>query len=386
MHKKILDKKHKINILVVISIIGLFLYIRQPLIYVIRYIPTVEINRSNDIGRTKKLINTFLKEVEFIDKDGNKKNNIKEELDTLKKYIVGKEQAREIIRIQFGANKNINQYIKENSKTLKTNIEGISSIYSDYENKELNESNTVKYGKIEITNETRYNIDIEKLRNEPLEKKFKKDTKILIYHTHTNESYISSIKDLNNMSILPRSGNEEINVIRVGKELKNNLLDMNISAIHDKKYHNLQTDKGAYAKSYNTVIEHIKNEPNIDITLDLHRDGISDKKKLRLVTDIDNKKVAKIMFVVGTNASGLDHPKWQENLKFALRLQEKLIKYNTNLVKPIYICKNRYNQNLTNGSLIVEIGGDGNTIEESIESTKYLSRAVSEVIKENLET
>ena len=88
------------------------------------------------------------------------------------------------------------------------------------------------------------------------------------------------------------------------------------------------------------------------------------------------------MFVVGTNATGLSHDNWRENLKFAIKLQEKLISYNPNIVKPIYVSKNRYNQNLTNFSLIIEVGGDGNVITESIESTKYIARALNDLIEQ----
>ena len=388
MHTKIYRKNYRSNILITICLLGLFLYIRQPLIYIMKYIPTIRINSTKDIDTAKRIIRTYIKEAEFVDKNETKKNSLKEELNTLKRYIVGKEDAREIIRIQFGSTKSIDSYKEGKEKIVKTSVEGISSISCNNEtdDKKLAESKILKSGKITLTNETNYKLDIEKLINEPLEQKFNKDSKILIYHTHTNESYISDIKDLKNMAIPSRSSNEDINVIRVGKELKNNLIGMNLCTVHSTKYHNIPKDNGAYAKSYNTVQECIKSDPNISITLDIHRDGISDLKKLRLVTNIGGKNVAKIMFVVGTNATGLEHTNWKENLKFALRLQEKLINYDASIVKPIFVSKNRYNQNLTNSSLIVEIGGDGNTINESIESTKYLSRAVAEVINENLDT
>ena len=71
------------------------------------------------------------------------------------------------------------------------------------------------------------------------------------------------------------------------------------------------------------------------------------------------------MFVVGTNATGLEHPEWRENLKLAITLQSMLDERYPGLTRPIYISKNRYNQHLSKGALIVEIGGDGNLISES---------------------
>ena len=70
-------------------------------------------------------------------------------------------------------------------------------------------------------------------------------------------------------------------------------------------------------------------------------------------------------------------------MKFALKLQKKLIEYNPSIVKPIFISKNRYNQHLTNCSLLIEIGGDGNLISESIQSAKYIARALNEIYQEN---
>lgn len=388
MHTRIHKKGYINRIILLIGLIGIFLYVRQPLVYVFANIPLLNMNNKENISEAKNIIRTYIKGLEFIDKDGSKKNNLKEELCMLKKYILGQENAREIIKIQLcgGTNLNLGGNFKDTETMVKTNVEGASSISCNNEtdNKELELSKTLKSGRITIANETNYKIDIEKLRKEPLAKKFNKDSKILIYHTHTNESYLSDIKDLKNMGIPSRSSNENINVIRVGKELKNNLLEQNLGVVHDTKYHNLPSDRGAYAKSYNTVQEHLKKEPNIGITLDIHRDGISDKKKLRIVTNVSNKNMAKIMFVVGTNSTGLKHDNWKENLKFALKLQEKLAQYDESIVKPIFISKNRYNQNLTNASLIVEIGGDGNTIDESIESAKFLSRAITEVVNDNL--
>jgi stage II sporulation protein P len=86
------------------------------------------------------------------------------------------------------------------------------------------------------------------------------------------------------------------------------------------------------------------------------------------------------MFVVGTDATGLEHPNWRENLKLAITLQQKLNEKYPGITRPIYISYNRYNQHLTPGSLIVEVGGDGNTIDECLESTKYLAEVINEVI------
>lgn len=363
-------------------------FLRQPLCKVFSCVPSfgAQIKRGLTIEEAHNIIKMTIPQVAFVDKKDNKRNDFKNELITLRKYILGIDntKARDIIEVEFGMNyhKNI-----VDDKLEKTSVEGVSSISCNNEtdDREIQQSKILTSGKITITNETNYKIDIDSLLKEPLKRKFTLNDEILIYHTHTNESYISDISKLNDMSVPQRSKDENINVIRVGSELESNLLNLNQKAIHNTKYHNVPSDKGAYARSLNTVEDCIKKDSNIAVTLDIHRDGISDRKKLRMVEKVDNKNVAKIMFVVGTNATGLKHDEWRENLKFALRLQEKLIGYNSNMVKPIFVSKNRYNQHLTKSSLIIEVGGDGNLITESIESTKYIAKALNEVILENLE-
>lgn len=386
---KITRYKNAVSLIIIItSICVVCHFLRQPLISFFDRVPSFgsQIKSGLTFNKAENIINFSIPRMEFVGKKDNKRNDLKDELVTLRKYILGIDntKARDIIEVEFGINRRKNVAYE---KLEKTNVEGISSIFCNNETdeREIKQSKVLTSGKITITNETNYKIDIDSLLKEPLKRKFKRSDEILIYHTHTNESYISDISKLNDMSVPQRSKDENINVIRVGDELKNNLQNLNQKAIHNMKYHNVPNDKGAYARSLNTVEDCIKNDSNIAVTLDIHRDGISDRRKLRMVEKIDNKNVAKIMFVVGTNATGLKHNEWKENLKFALKLQEKLIGYNANMAKPIFVSKNRYNQHLTNSSLIIEIGGDGNLVTESIESTKYIARALSEVISENLE-
>ena len=334
------------------------------------------------LSYAKSIVSLSMPIVEFEDKDGAGKNSLMQEIRQMKKYVlgIGNSSPREIISIQLGLDCS-NPRRDYRRCAVKTNVEGLSSIY--FIGEEKNNDEDVSYSELKITNETNYNIDVQKLLKEPLKRKFNQNSKILIYHTHTNESYIKNISDLRNTSVLPRSKNENINVVRVGQELCDNLNKFSVPCVHSKKYHNIPNDKGAYARSLNTVREYIGRDPNIVATLDIHRDGISNSKKLRVVEKVKDKDVAKIMIVIGTDGTGLSHREWRENLKFALKLQEKLIQYNPNIVKPVLISKNRYNQHLTNCSLLIEIGGDGNTIDESLESARYIARALSEIYQEN---
>ena len=85
------------------------------------------------------------------------------------------------------------------------------------------------------------------------------------------------------------------------------------------------------------------------------------------------------MFVIGTNGGGLEHPNWVQNLKMAVKIQEKANEMYPGLFRPIIIRNSRYNQHLTNGSSIIEVGATGNTMEQCILSMQCLSNVLAEV-------
>ncbi|MFZ5989796.1 MAG: stage II sporulation protein P, partial [Bacillota bacterium] len=206
------------------------------------------------------------------------------------------------------------------------------------------EKNAVTYDKIAInSHEIKYSIDIGTLMEEPLKLKFdKKGPKVLIYHTHTNESFIRDLSQLKKDGVPNRTNDTRYNVVRVGEELTQILRKKyNIDVIHNATMHNYPKDIGAYGRSLNTASSILKSYPSIKIVLDIHRDGIKDGK-LRVVSKVNNKDAAKIMFVVGTDTTGLKHPNWRENLKLAIKLQQKLNEKYPGLARPIYISHNRY--------------------------------------------
>lgn len=263
---------------------------------------------------------------------------------------------------------------KENKKNSNTDDES--------ENRDATKNSVISNGKITVMNETKYKININEIIKEPFKINFnKKNSKVLIYHTHTTEGYLKSIDLLYKNGIPVRTSDTKNNVVRVGEELSKNLKNgYGINTLHNKTVHTYPSDIGAYARSLNTATDELKKHPESKIVLDIHRDGIGENRKLRILSKVGERNAAKIMFVVGTDASGLEHAKWKENLKFALKLQDKLNKYCPGIARPIYLSKYRYNQHLANASLIIEIGGDGNLVEEALESTRLLARAIDDVI------
>lgn len=261
-------------------------------------------------------------------------------------------------------------------------LQPVSSIaYNEDEDEEAKENgDIVSHDKIVIQNYTKFKIDIEKLLKEPLNIAFnKKGPKVLVYHTHTSESYVPKQSDLDKKGIPSFTSDSRYSVVRVGEELSRNLKKYGIDVLHNGTTHDDDRD-GAYGVAIKTVQKYIKSYPSIKVFLDIHRDGVDSVKKLRLTKKINGRNAAQIMFVVGTNGM-LPHPQWKENLKFALKLQQKLNEKYPGLARPVWISSKRYNQHVSNEALIIEIGGDGNLLSECLESSKYLAEVLNEVMK-----
>ena len=96
---------------------------------------------------------------------------------------------------------------------------------------------------------------------------------------------------------------------------------------------------------------------------------------------IGDEVAAQLMFVIGTDGGGLQHLYWEQNLKFAIKIQEKANELYPGLFRPIIVRNSRYNQHLTNAATIIEVGATGNTMEQCMVSMKYLSKVISEVVK-----
>jgi stage II sporulation protein P len=266
--------------------------------------------------------------------------------------------------------------------------ERASSISTDNaenpEKEEPSKNEIVSDGKIIVQNETKNKVNIEELLKAPLKFSFNKKTdRILIYHTHTTESYIKDISQLNS-NILTRSLDPKLGVVRVGEELAQNFRKKyGIQVIHNATINDYPDYNKSYNNSLKTVSTILKSYPSIKITIDLHRDAIGDSRKLREIADVKGKKAAKVMLVMTTGDINHNHPNWKENLKLALKIQEKLLEQCPEITQPIQLSKYTYNEHLSEGGLLIEVGGDGNLMSECLESTKYLAKAINDAISKN---
>ena len=234
---------------------------------------------------------------------------------------------------------------------------------------------TKRYRGVKIKNETSFDLSEEDLNPDKL--KIDKSN-IIIFHTHTCESYTSSKKYTYTPTGKYRTTDLNYTVARVGDELAKYLKKYNITVIHNKTYHDYPSYNGSYSRSLATVSSILKSN-KADIIIDLHRDAIGSYSGYAPTVKIGDDECAQIMFVIGTDGGKLKHPNWKNNLKFAIKVQEIANKQYPGLFKPIILRNSRYNQHLSKAACIIEVGSTGNKLEQCLNSMKYLSKIINEI-------
>lgn len=210
-----------------------------------------------------------------------------------------------------------------------------------------------------------------------LDAKFNKND-ILIFHTHTCESYTPTEQNQYESSGNYRTTDLNYTVSRVGDELEKYLVNYGYNVVHDKSFHDYPAYNGSYNRSLITVKKLLEQNTNTDVVIDLHRDAIGDNTYAPKVK-IGDDYCARVMFVIGTDGGGLKHDNWRNNLKFAMKVVQKGNELYPGLFKPIIVRNSRYNHHLADAACIIEVGATGNTLEECLNSMKYLAKIYNEV-------
>lgn len=191
---------------------------------------------------------------------------------------------------------------------------------------------------------------------------------VLIMHTHATESYQASKKDWFSKTFATRTTDNNKNVTRVGDEIEKQLKNAGIGVIHNKTLHDYPSYNGSYERSAVTVKKILKDNPSIKIVLDIHRDAIQPDANTIIapVTKINGKSCAQVMIISGCDNGKFNMPNYMENLKFSASLQRSMEKNHPTITRPILFDYRKYNQNLTTGSILIEVGGHANTLDEAI--------------------
>ena len=232
---------------------------------------------------------------------------------------------------------------------------------------------------MELRNGTDREVDIAMLMGEPLTQRLSAaGPQILIIHTHGTEAYLPAAGEEYTPSDPYRTTDPERSVIRVGDALCSALEEYGLRVLHDRTLYDYPSYAGSYERAAASIEAYLAEYPDIALVLDVHRDAIGDASTVYKTCAAANG-TAQVMLVCGTDEY-LEHPLWRENLKLALAMQAAATSANGALMRPIHLAPERYNQQYTTGSLIIEVGTNGNTLSEALAAAELFGRAAGEML------
>ena len=230
---------------------------------------------------------------------------------------------------------------------------------------------------VSVNNTCGYSADPKSLLAKPLTWDLTQEgPAVLIVHTHGTESYEKT--EEYEESSRYRTTDTNYNVVSVGAHLKKVLEEGGIGVIHDTTMHDHPSYTGSYSHSRESIRKYLQEYPSIRMVLDIHRDSVAgvDGKQKRYTLSTKDGTAAQVMLVVGTDANGLSHPDWEENMALAVKLHAQLEKENPGLCRDISFRPQRFNQDLTDASLLLEMGSAGNTRQEALLAAQLVGQAI----------
>ena len=265
----------------------------------------------------------------------------------------------------------------------------IVKMMADVEKKFDASSATSTYKNITVRNTTpSHSINIESSLNGECNLNIadKSAPTVLIFHTHTTECYQLMDKGWYTRDFELRSDDPSRNMVRVGDAVSEELQKAGIGVIHDTEIHD-RAYTGAYDRSRETILKIMEENPSVKIVLDVHRDAIeqSDGTRIKPTTTVNGRKAAQIMIIAGCEDGKVtSFPTWEQNLTFALKLQQTAETMYPGLMRPILFSARKYNMDVTPCSVLLEFGSDSNTIAEAEYSGHLMGKAIVEFINSNV--
>ena len=234
-------------------------------------------------------------------------------------------------------------------------------------------------GLVEVNSYCGYEADVPAMILKPLSWNLQQEKPtVLIVHSHGSESYKNT--EGYEESSAYRTLDTDYNMISIGEELKKVLEAGGISVIHDTTMHDQPSYSASYSQSRKSVKEYLKEYPSICFVLDLHRDAVENKsgQQVAVTAKYNGTTAAQLMLVVGTDVR-LSHPDWPENMSLAVKVHAQLEKNFPGICRPISFRSQRFNQDLSPGALLVEVGSAGNTRQQALEAARVLGQTILEL-------
>lgn len=205
---------------------------------------------------------------------------------------------------------------------------------------------------------------------------------VLIYHTHATESYQPYDCDWYDVNYNARNTDNSQNMVAVGDVLTQILQEAGIGVIHDTTQHDNPSYTGAYDRSRVTIQNYLQQYPSIKVILDVHRDALQGDNLITApTTEIEGIKTAQLMMICCADDGSGRLPNYTQNLTFATALQQRMETYYPTLTRPILLDDRFYNQDLSPASILVEVGGHGNTLPEAKNAIRLFGNTLIKVLK-----
>ena len=200
---------------------------------------------------------------------------------------------------------------------------------------------------------------------------------VLIYHTHATESYTPQPGENYQESSPYRTLSDQYNMVSIGDRVAQLLEAGGVKVIHDRQLHDYPDYNTSYNSSRSSVQSYLNQYPSIQLVLDIHRDASGDNNnQMTTSATVDGEPSAQIMLVsaIGTDARPV--PRWRENLAMGLKLQTQLERTAPGITRYVNLRGSRFNQDLSTGAILVEIGAAGDTHEKAMRAAEVLAEAI----------
>ena len=239
-------------------------------------------------------------------------------------------------------------------------------------------------GEVYVYDRTGLGLDSSVLREGSVQVAMGEGPQILILHTHGSEAYSQADGQTYEESDPYRTTDCSRNVVKVGEEMATVFRAHGFQVLHDTTLYDYPAYNGAYERSQAAAERWLEEYPTLQVILDVHRDALvsSEGEIYKMVSQEAGEQVAQVMLVVGTDAGGGAHPGWRDNLAFARLLQSNLVRGYRSLARPIVLRSSTYNQQLSPGYLLVEVGGHGNTLTEAVAGARLWADNVARTLLE----
>ena len=208
--------------------------------------------------------------------------------------------------------------------------------------------------------------------------------RVLLYHTHTWEAYEMTADAQYTPTETWRTKDDRYNMVRIGRELERCLTELGIDVVHDRTAFEPPTLSNAYTRSLSMLEARLGAGESYDYILDIHRDAYSGDYNGANFVRQDGKEIAYIMMLVGkgtgaTNSGFDERPDWPKNLDLAQRMTDSINALVSGAAREVKIKTGRFNQHVSTGALLIEVGNNRNTLEQALAACPVIAKALAQV-------